>query len=137
STGNCNISGSSIDQLIQFSPVLYTENFSEVGIPGGKWYLNLTNSSGSMLNLSTNGTFITVKLMNGTYTYSAGSYNRTYYNNSVETVLFSDGSPSVIKILFSKYVSAVEFNEIGLASGALWSITLGNQTLSSRNITIV
>jgi len=136
-TGEFNVSGSSIDRHIQFSPVLYTENFSETGIPGGGWYLILKNSSGGILNLSTNGSVIAVKLMNGTYTYSAGTANRSYYNNSVGTVIFSGGSPSIIEILFLRYVSTVEFNETGLAPGTTWSITLGNHTLSSRNATII
>ena len=132
------ISGNnSTSMTIKFYPVLYIEIFSEVGMPAGYWYVNITNSSGKTFIASSNSTNITIDLMNGTYTYRAGTTNRIYFNSSTETVVLSGGKPSTITVKFDTYLAPVVFNETGLPDGTSWSVTLGTKTITSSNTSIV
>jgi len=123
--------------VVNFNPVLYNESFIEVGMPVGYWYLNITNSSGKTFIASSNSTNISLEMMNGTYTYRAGSGNRLYFNSTTGTVILSGGKPSTIIINFNPYLIPVVFNETGLPNGTLWSVTFGKETLSSSNSSIV
>ena len=127
----------STSMTIKFYPVLYRETFSEVGMPAGYWYVNITNSSGKTFIASSNSTNITIDLMNGTYTYRVGTTNRIYFNSSTETVVLSGGKPSTITVKFDTYLAPVVFNETGLPDGTSWSVTLGTKTITSSNTSIV
>ena len=127
----------STSMTIKFYPVLYRETFSEVGMPAGYWYVNITNSSGTTFIASSNSTNITIDLMNGTYTYRVGTTNRIYFNSSTETVVLSGGKPSTITVKFDTYLAPVVFNETGLPDGTSWSVTLGTKTITSSNTSIV
>ncbi|MGC8514606.1 MAG: S53 family peptidase [Thermoplasmata archaeon] len=132
------VSGNNLTSItINFYPVLYKEIFTEVGMPAGYWYVNITNSSGKTFIASSNSTNITIELMNGTYTYRAGTTNRIYFNSSTETLLLSGGKPSTITVKFNIYLTQVDFNETGLPDGTSWSVTFGKQTLTSVNSSIV
>jgi subtilase family serine protease len=132
------VSGNNSSSIrIDFSPVLYNESFSEVGMPAGYWYITVINSSGKSFIASSNSSNITVELMNGTYTYRAGTANRIYFNSSTGTVMLSGGNPLTIIIKLHRYLVPVIFNETGLPAGTAWSVTFGNQTLTSSNSTIL
>ena len=137
-SGTFTVSGNrSLNITIMFDPVLYVETFIEKGLPSGFWYVNITSSTGQTLNASSNTSEIIVDLMNGTYTYHAGSFNLSYFNSSLQELTVAGGKPSVVNITFRLYVMPVIFSETGLPAGTEWSVTLGNQTVSGTNTSIV
>ncbi len=108
---------------------VYPLEFLERSFPNGTlWYLNLSNNQS--FRSTTNE--ITLNLSNGSYLYTAISANKSYsaYSGSFKV----SGKPLVIDIVFAPVqfrTYMVTFEESGLRSGSIWSVTLGGTTTTS------
>ncbi len=115
-------------------PTAYPVAYTETGLPSGtSWSITLNGQTHTTTSLT-----ITFPEPNGTYAYSAGpvwGYTASPMSGSVtvdggavnQTIAFTAVTPSTY---------AVTFTESGLPAGAIWSVTLNGQSLSSTTSTI-
>ena len=127
------LNGSLLSESITFNEVLYSEAFTESGLPSGEsWYVNLSNgiSSGPIT-----GSSYTFSLTNGSYTYTIASANKVYAPNLTSGSFTVDGSPLSFDIKFFAVTYTVTFQESGLPSGTTWYVNITGMA-SSGPITI-
>jgi YVTN family beta-propeller protein len=134
SAGSIPVNGTSVSKSIIFSIVKYTVTFTETGLPSGtSWYVNLTN----VLNSGTiTGTSHSFSLINGTYSYTIGTTDKTYESSSRSLTV---NGTSVSRIVsFSVVNYTVTFTETGLPSGTPWYLNLSTtgQTFMTTSSTI-
>jgi hypothetical protein len=122
--------------VVPTSASTYAVTFTESGLPAATtWSATL---AGAQLSSST--TTIVFNVVNGTYTYSAGTAAAYAANPSSGSVTVS-GAPGSKAIAFTAAGGPgtydVTFIESGLASGTSWSMTLNGVLKSSVTATIV
>ena len=100
---------------------LYAVTFTETGLPSGtEWWVNVT---GRPSQFST-GTTITVNLVNGSYTYSISTANKTYH--AAGGTFPVNGAADSESVTFSPVTYSVTFTETGLPSGTEWWVNVTN-----------
>ena len=127
------LNGSLLSESITFNEVLYSEAFTESGLPSGEsWYVNLSNgiSSGPIT-----GSSYIFSLTNGSYTYTIASANKVYAPNLTSGSFTVYGSPLSFDIKFFAVTYTVTFQESGLPSGTTWYVNITGMA-SSGPITI-
>lgn len=123
------ISGSSAVENINFTPVQFNVSFSETGLPSGTvWYVNITNGP----SLSSQNSIISTTLINGTYSYSVESSNKSVIALGGTITVVGTNVTSLVK--FSSDVYSVKFNQTGLPQGTIWYLNISNsQKLQSSS----
>ena len=116
----------------------YSVTFTESGLPSGTtWYVNLTESNGTHYDSgSITGSSYTIKLSNGTYSYTIATMDKTYSPSPSSGTFTVNGASLSESVVFSKVTYLVTFTESGLPSGTTWSVTLNGTTKSSTADTI-
>ena len=116
-------SGATVNVPFAIARNYYTVTFMESGLNRGTiWYAYLDYGQSYQ---SSNGNNITYVVQNGSYSYN---------NDGVSSgTVFVKGHDVVVNINLSwtKYAT-IDFNERGLLSNALWSVTVGNISHSSN-----
>ncbi|MHB1623374.1 MAG: beta-propeller fold lactonase family protein, partial [Cuniculiplasma sp.] len=100
--------------------LLYHVIFTETGLPAGTtWYVNISNgiSSGAIT-----GTSHSFSLINGTYSYSIATVNKSWHSNGSSFTVNGPSAPQSITFSLVKY--AVTFTETGLPSGITWYVNI-------------
>ncbi len=121
--GTFTVNGAPMIVNVTFVEQNQSVTFVESNLPSGtEWWVNV---SGGFSNSSSVGS-VGYQLPNGTYTYTATSANRTWW--APEGNFTVDGAPLTISVNFSNVLYLVSFNETGLASGTVWSVTLAGVT---------
>ena len=116
------LNGSLLSESITFNEVLYSEAFTESGLPSGEsWYVNLSNgiSSGPIT-----GSSYIFSLTNGSYTYTIASANKVYAPNLTSGSFTVHGYPLSFDIKFIPVTYTVTFQETGLPSGTTWYVNI-------------
>lgn len=110
--------------------------FSEIGLPAGSpWSLGLNG-----LTQSSNESSIRYSMANGTYSFSVRTppdYSAAPHNGTVTV----NGSADEVEIIFASVPPVqprypIEFREVGLLTGANWSVTLNGTRESSTESSI-
>ncbi|MGP6293572.1 hypothetical protein [Caldiplasma sukawensis] len=130
--GSFTVNGSSLSMSIKFSQVNYSVTFVEMGLMSGTpWYVNLSNgmSSGPI-----NGSSYTFSLINGSYSYTIGTVDKTHHSNGGTITV--NGSSESFLIRFSQFSYSLTFVEKGLPSGTTWSVNINGENVTSSNSTI-
>lgn len=146
--GYLNVSGGQIDGTnltnvtsIGFqkkaSEKFYNVTFHETGLlQGTKWYATVNQTTES-----SEGTIVSIQIINGTYTFTLGSPG--YVTNISSGSLIVNGKPSNIYLKFTRTVFVLSENESGfpgLSNGSAWEISLNGtdyySTTSGMNITL-
>ena len=100
-------------------PPRYPVTFTETGLPSGtEWWVNVT---GQPSQVSTRTT-ITVDLVNGSYTYTVSTVDKTY--NASGGTFAVNGVADNESVTFSLVTYTVTFTETGLPSGTEWWVNL-------------
>lgn len=126
---NLTVHGSNVSMSIEFNRT-YQVNFSETGITGLEWFLNLSGSIKSSLAGN-----ITYTLVNGTYNYVVQSV-KGYSADPSSGSITINGSPVNVTIVFSPVLYHVTLTETGLPSGYNWSVYINGIWHYSNNSTI-
>ena len=110
----------------------YTISFSEIGLPNGtQWFISI----GTFTQYSNNSTILFSE-PNGTYNFTMGGVKD--YKPLPSTFKISvRGSNVSLVVVWVPVLYSVTFIESGLPSGTSWNVTLGNETSSIANSTIV
>lgn len=133
--GSFTVAGASKTVNIHFTGETYNINFTETGLPSGKyWYVNVT---GGQLSGPITGTSYSLSLQNGTYDYSVStSYNvfKPVYKNSFTV----NGTSNSESIKFTQVKYKVTLSETGLKPNTEWYVNstgLKNSTESPGSLT--
>jgi hypothetical protein len=107
--------------------------FTETGLPSGtSWSVTVNDTK-----LSTTTTSISVREINGTYSYTVSGVPGYSLTSSYSGSFTVKGAAVSISLTFKQVVYTVTFTETGLPSGTTWSLTLANGTvLKSSNTSI-
>ena len=122
---------------ISFVPVEYNVTFTETGLPSGTaWYVNITGMASSGPITSTS---YTTSLMNGSYTFSVSTDNKSF-SPSYTSSFTVNGAPVSVMVTFNE-LYAVTFTETGLPSGTAWYVNITGMAssgpITSTSSTIV
>jgi YVTN family beta-propeller protein len=119
SEGALLVTGRSVVQLVVWSERTFPVTFTEEGLPSGtEWWVNASDgSSGSSVTRT-----VSLRVANGTYTYSVATTNKTYSSPAGLLTVF-DG-PVSVGVAFSRVVFSEVFVEAGLPHGTNWTVTL-------------
>ena len=122
SGGNLFVKGSAVSLSVTFSRVAYAVTFTESGLPsGGTWYLNITGGPSSGPLPGTTSTF-QVDLVNGSYSYTVATANKTYQATGGNLIV--NGSAASVSVTFLRVAYTVTFTESGLPSGGTWYLNI-------------
>lgn len=111
-SGKLTIAGSDITVALTFEMVVYSVNFTEVGLPSGtSWSLD----SGS-LHLSSTGSVINHMLHNGTYVFNVSTQGTGYAPFLQKVVLTVSGSSVNFTVQFVQQATSVTFTVENLPS---------------------
>lgn len=123
--GSVIVNGST-DVTVEFNPTLYGVAFVKFGLPVGEvWYLNITNSTGSVKNFSGIGN-INLNLSNGSYSFTTASSNKDYAPSSYGGTFVISGSGTTINVTFAEVTYIATFYDSGLPSGITWYMNVTN-----------
>ena len=126
--GNISVKGNSVTVSILFTPILYTLNFTESGLPSGTvWNLSLSNGALGSTSLQ----YMSFEVPNGTFSYFPTSSDRYYGANGGEVSI--DGHTITINISFTKQLFPVTFSVNGLPSNLSWSLYIFGKSYSISN----
>ena len=113
-------------------PIVYTVLFKEFGLPSGApWSVTLNGTT-----LSSTTSAISFFALNGTYSYTIATSDKTYKPLSSSGSLTLNGTSFSKSVSFSAVKYVVTFKESGLPPGTSWSVTFNGTTLSSKTSTI-
>jgi len=130
--GNFSVSGANVSIQIRFSQVLYSVTFTEAGLPTGtEWWVNLTGQG----ETNSTGRSLIVEVPNGSYAFQAGSRNQSY--DATGGMILVNGSSKTRTVSFHLVTFSVEFAELGLPDGTVWSVTLGSSQQNSSSAEIM
>ena len=120
--------GDSANVTVLGTPTIppYPVTFTETGLPTGTSWTVTLNGTANTSQTSTIG----FSEPNGTYSYAVTAI-AGFVLSSASGSINVTGFPVPVAITFTQVLYSVTFTESGLASGALWSVTLGSSTLSS------
>jgi hypothetical protein len=122
------VSGKNKTVSVIFVPKEYTIYFDETGLPSTvKWNLDISNSSGTVAQLSGTGNF-SDSLPNGSYSYSVSTVDKLYAPTVYSGPIAVNGKPVFLNVSFSLVTYAVYFRESSLPAGIQWSVAI-NGTL--------
>lgn len=131
-SGTVYYTGSSISIFVTFTHVTYSVGISETGLsPGTSATITIANATYSL-----SGT-LGLTLANGTYSYSVTS--PAGFTTTPTGTFTVSGAPVSLNIVFSKIMGAsytVTFVQTGLIGNYSWSVTIGNNTVTSTSNTI-
>jgi len=135
SIGSASTGAGTTSVAITFTPFTYSVSFTESGLSAGTaWSLTVGGSS----HPSTTK-FDNVSLGNGTYAWTATSSGLSSVSGSVTV----NGQAVTVTVAFHGSIPlpageyAVVFVEVGVSSGATWSVTFNGSTQSSAGSTII
>lgn len=131
-SGNFTVSGAPLTKTVTFD-YSYVVTFTETGLPSGtSWSVTVNGTK-----LSTTTTSISVREINGTYSYTVSGLPGYSLTSSYSGSFTVKGAAVSISLTFKQVVYTVTFTETGLPSGTTWSLTLANGTvLTSSNTSI-
>ena len=129
-----------VDGMPQTVPVPFTSTaptflvtFSETGLPDGvRWFVNVSGQTGLSATVSgAGGTTVAIALVDGSYTFTAASGNRSWTTTSGGG-LTVDGAAQTVSVVFESSSSVgttylVTFAESGLPHGATWFVNISGQ----------
>ncbi len=125
------VNGQSQTLYATFQPILYSLTFTEVGLPAGEmWSVTVDGNT-----YSTASNNITVNLPAGTYSYSYSSLPGYKLTNGSGTVTLNM-SGQMVMATYTQEMYQVTFQENGLSSGMLWTVTFNGMSNSSVGNTI-
>jgi hypothetical protein len=139
-TGEINVTGSSVDQTIDFrAPATsFSVTFVESGLPSGsRWYVNITGQSGLAASVDgTSGTTLVTDLPNDAYTYTAVT-SAPRWSTSSPGHFTVTGAAVQVDLPFTAPSSTylVTFTESGLTPGAVWYINTSGESGLSTTVT--
>lgn len=131
-SGNFTVNGAPVSKAVVFD-YSYVVTFTETGLASGtSWSVTVNGTK-----LSTTTTSISVREINGTYSYMVSAVPGYSLTTSYSGSFTVKGATVSISLTFKQVVYTVTFTETGLPSGTTWSLTLANgTTLKSSNTTI-
>jgi DNA-binding beta-propeller fold protein YncE len=104
----------------------YNFSVSQTGLSNVIWYLNITNKTGMVSQMSGTGLTLTSTLINGSYNYTVSSSNKIYKPSVYYGNFTINGSSYAIREVFIPQTYNVTFSETGLPSGIVWYVNLTN-----------
>lgn len=104
----------------------YNFSVSETGLSNVVWYVNVTNKTGIVSQMSGTGSTLTTNLINGSYNYTVASSNKIYKPSPYDTHFTISGSSYAVREPFTSLTYNVTFTESGLPSGTAWYVNLSN-----------
>ena len=120
---------------VTFTPVTYTVTFNAkfpAGAPAFNWYVNISGQT----SLNASGKSISTSLMNGTYSYTVATSNKSYAGKGGSLTV--NGAAVAKTISFVLVTYTVEITETGLPSGFEWTFTATNvSSFGSTGTTII
>lgn len=127
--GTFTISGTQVAVSVEFTTVRYNVTFLENGIPSGTpWYVNFSNGE----HYSSDSAELTLSLVNGSYTYSVSTSDKSFAPGNTSGSIVMDGEASAVNVKFIPVYYSVKFTESGLPSGTTWYVNItGGQSYSS------
>ncbi len=108
----------------------YNFSVSETGLSNVVWYVNVTNKTGIVSQMSGTGSTLTTNLINGSYNYTVASSNKIYKPSPYDTHFTISGSSYAVREPFTTLTYNVTFSESGLPSGTTWYVNITGQTSS-------
>ncbi len=115
----------------------YRTAFSESGLPGNtKWYVNITDSSGTSFSLNTTKDQTTVYLIPGTYSYTIATTDKIFAPSIASSSFTVGTSGQSIAISFKPVTFQATFTETGLPAGTTWYANLTGMLGNSQSSTL-
>lgn len=137
--GELNVSAASVNITITFAGYAYSVPMTESGLPNGTaWYLNETAGPSGAPVIDTGAIYSWIEdlsLVNGSYTFSIATTDKQLHSSGSVSLSENGGTVTPLaaeSIVFAAYTANVTFQESGLPTGSIWSVTLGG-TLNATN----
>ncbi len=108
----------------------YNFSVSQTGLSNVVWYVNVTNKTGIVSQMSGTGSTLSANLINGSYNYTVASSNKIYKPSPYDTHFTISGSSYAVREPFTTLTYNVTFSESGLPSGTAWYVNITGQTSS-------
>ncbi len=135
SGGTFTVSSSGSNNItITFNEVKFNVTFSETGLPSGStWFVNTSSiDSGPVTSTS-----YTILLMNGSYTFSISTSNKSYVPETPTITVNVSGQSIIETVAFTSSLNTVTFSASGLPAGDTWYVNISNgQKLQTTSNTI-
>ncbi|MHB1492109.1 MAG: hypothetical protein ACYCSG_07025 [Thermoplasmataceae archaeon] len=124
--GSFTVSGSAVNLPTVVFSFTSKVTFTETGLPSGTiWYANVTNSIGHIFHGSSTTSIITFNLVNGTYSFTNSTGDKSYAPSSPAGTFAVAGSAMTLPtVVFSLVTYKVTFKETGLPSGSDWYVNI-------------
>jgi len=132
-SGTFNVSGANVQVNVVYVPTVNVVTFSEAGLPSGqRWWVNITGGT----DLTSTSTSVAVGLSNGTYAYTIAT--TLWSPHPIRGQFTLDGANLTVPVSFTPPQKfALTFQESGLPSGTLWTVSIaGSMNLSSNGSSI-
>ncbi|HZY91868.1 MAG TPA: right-handed parallel beta-helix repeat-containing protein [Thermoplasmata archaeon] len=114
----------------------HTIRFTESGLASGTAWTVTVNGTAYRSTTATLDALETYAATQSTYGYVVGTVGG-YRATPASGVVAPLGLDASVSIAFSTFNYNVTFTETGLASGAVWNVTLGSRTVSTTNASLV
>ena len=104
----------------------YNFSISQTGLSNMTWYVNVTNKTGIVSQLSGTGSTLVANLINGSYNYTVASSNKIYKPSIYYGHFTISGSSYAVRVGFTAVTYNITLTESGLPSGTAWYVNLSN-----------
>ena len=120
-------------RISTISLLTYDVTFQQTGLPSGtSWSVSLNGTTETSA-----GSTISFNESSGSYAYAVESSNTSFEAVPSSGTVSVSGAATRVAVNFYQVESSVEFTERGLASGTVWSVTLGSQRETVTTSSIV
>ncbi|MGD0718801.1 MAG: hypothetical protein ABSA15_04405, partial [Thermoplasmata archaeon] len=126
SAGTVQVNGTALDIWTEYvpAPTTYLVQFMETGLAAGSpWSVTLNGSR----DVASSSPVISFSLPNGTYSYTVGAV-RGYTVGTSSGMFWVSGEGQNISIEYTRVIVTyfLRFQELGLPTGAVWSVSVGS-----------
>ncbi|MCI4322484.1 MAG: S8 family serine peptidase [Thermoplasmata archaeon] len=130
-SGSVDVSDAPVTRTVPFSIVGYNVTFGETGLPPGTlWYVNITNRSGPVVDLSGSSASLGVNLPNGAYNFTLASRDKSWRPSPGYTSTFSVNGANLPEApSFEEVTFTASYSQTGLPYGSdPWYVNATNRT---------
>ncbi len=130
-SGTETVSGGALAFTLVYSPVTYSIDVSESGLPASETFSATVGTTTASLTTDGGTDTLTFAVTNGSYDYAIADVSGWHitsgsYSGSVDI----SGAGTTVAVTFSEVTYGVTFSESGIASGQSWSVTFNGVTMS-------
>lgn len=125
-----NVSGAATGGQIRFTPIPFSVEFTETGLPGGNWSVALSTSTGS----SPAGSSISFEVPDGSYSYRVAPIPG--FTSASTGMVDVEGANQTVAVVFAAVDYVVSLRASDLPAGTPWSANIAPESYNTTGSTI-